>query len=280
MGLTAWAGTSSAIDVVRARYTVEGPLTVTLKRASGLGDLMAIFAFGILFAFFHAPVLNATLARPPTPVEWATLSVGIGLGLGALFSFYLDDDDSENGVLLVLVGIISFAAGAAYFLQLSPLFICLVVGMVMVNTSHAGPRVRDALEGTRYPMRLLLLILAGALWTPPPWLATIALAIGYLVLRMAGKWLACVLGTLGTPLRRDLSRGLVGQGQVALAMAVSFRIVFASDGTPSDNMLLDATYSAILLAVLVNELAAPRMLKGLFVDAGVIRREADPHGGL
>ena len=71
---------------------------------------------------------------------------------------------------------------------------------------------------------------------------------------------------------------MIGQGDVAIAMAVSFKLVYdigldpAMRGTYVDD-IIDATYTAILVGVMIHEVLAPRLLKGLLVDTGEIRRE-------
>lgn len=288
LGTTAWAGSISAIDVVRRRYNVVGETLNTLVRGARFSDMLAILAFGVLFATFHDIVTPnlvdvAPTSREPTPVEWSAITLGLGAGLGVLFAIYLDEDDSDNGTLLALVGIIAFASGAAYFLDLSEITVSLVLGMVLVNLSRSGAKVRRTLAGTYRPMSLLLLLLAGMLWDWPPLSLTLAISAVFVGVRFLGKVSAGWAASLTTPLRRDLFRGLIGQGDVAIAMAVTFKLVYDL-GMPADisagyvGGIIDATYTAILLGVVINEIIAPRVLKGLLVDTGEIRREASLGG--
>lgn len=288
LGMTAWAGSTSAMDVVRRRYKLAGETLVSLVRGARFSDMLAILAFGVLFAVYHdlaAPevAIEAPTARVPTPVEWSVITLGLGAALGALFAWFLDEDDSDNGTLLALVGIIAFASGAAYFLELSEITVNLVLGMVLVNVSRSGPKVRRTVQGTYRPMNLLLLLLAGALWDMPPLVLTIGLTLTLVFVRGLGKAAAGWTASFGTSLRRDVFRGLIGQGDVAIAMAVTFKLVYdlgvpAEFTDPAVTGAIDATYTAILVAVVLHEIIAPRILKGLLVDAGEIRREAGAGG--
>ena len=67
-------------------------------------------------------------------------------------------------------------------------------------------------------------------------------------------------------MRRDIARGLIAQGDVALAMALSLSFVF-------DNPLINIVYTVIIINSLFNELIAPRMLRGLIIDAGELQDE-------
>jgi NhaP-type Na+/H+ or K+/H+ antiporter len=89
---------------------------------------------------------------------------------------------------------------------------------------------------------------------------------GFLVARTGAKWLASVIAGWGTSLRKDLFRGLLAHGNVTLAMAVSFRLVY-------DGEAAKIAYSAVLGSIILNDLMAPRLLRGLLVDEGEIQRE-------
>ena len=84
-----------------------------------------------------------TTGRSPTPVEWAVITLGIGAVLGVLFTVFLGSDDAKHNLLLPLVGIITFASGAAYFLDLSALLVNLILGVVLINTAKQGSAAGD-----------------------------------------------------------------------------------------------------------------------------------------
>lgn len=125
---------------------------------------------------------------------------------------------AENlaGRALVLVAIVAFASGAALWLGLSPLWVNLALGGVLVNVSLVNVSlvndcITDAVRHANPPLSLTLLVLAGAYWTPPPLLPAIAVSAGFVLIRsigrMAASWL--VAQRLG-PMRVDTGRGLLG----------------------------------------------------------------------
>lgn len=258
------AAAPTPIDLLTRRYAVAGRLVPLLRRATRLTGVVSILAFGLVFAMFHEPDPRAKLVL--TPTEWAVVEVLVGAVLGVLFRPFLGGDESPNARFLALVGVITFASGAAYFLRLSPLMVNLVLGIVLVNTAKTGGQIRGTLESTEKPMTLVLLVLAGALWRPPPIDATIVAAIAFVVLRFAASFVATHLAAWGTPLRGDLYRGMLGQGEVTVAMAVSFQLVY-------DGPVVDLAYTVLLVSVVLHDLIAPRMLRALLVDAGDIRKE-------
>ncbi|MCC6874360.1 MAG: hypothetical protein IT378_08675 [Sandaracinaceae bacterium] len=264
MGCVAAAGSYQPIELLVSRYGLAGEMPERLRRMAALSDLVAIVAFGLMFCVFHTSAPEALVH--PSATEWAVITLLLGLLLGVLFTPYLGADDSENGRFLAMVGIITLASGAAYFLDLSPLLVNLCLGIVLVNTARTGPALRKTLESTKRPMALVLLVFAGALWHPPDPIHAVLVTAGYVVLRFAGKVLGGRLAAWRTTIRKDYWRAVLGHGEVSVAMAVSFRLVY-------DGPAVDLAYTAILVSVVLNDLLAPRLLRGLLVDTGDIRRE-------
>ena len=145
-----------------------------------------------------------------------------------------------------------------------------VVAKSVVHPSQGiqdGRFTRPQLERTQRPVTLILLIFAGAMWNPPALPAAAVLGAGFIALRLLGRMLGVTLATGGTPLRGDLWRGLLDQGDVAVAMAVGFQLVY-------EHPAVDLVHTTILVAVVLHELATPRVLQGLLVDAGEV--DTDP----
>lgn len=264
LGCTAAAGSSSAVDLLIERYrSAEDGLLSLLRRTAQFSDALAILAFGILMCVFHK---GETLTEiPPAVSDWILFTGLLGVSLGWLFAAFLGDDTSENSRFLALVGIISFASGAAFFLNLSILTVNLLLGLILINTRQ-GKDTRETLKGTARPLSLILLVCAGLLWAPVEPIPALIASGGYLALRTIFKAIGCWVASLGTPLRRDLFRGLMAQGHVAVAIAVSLRLFY-------DGEAAELAYTAILVSVVVNELFASRLLKGLLVDAGDVRQD-------
>lgn len=257
------ADSAEPFDLLSRRYEISGRLSPLLRNGTRLGDIMVILAFGLIFCVFHE---SAEGAQKYSPSLWAWVTVLLGAALGFLFSLFLAGDESDNSRFLALVGIIAFASGGAYFLELSPLAVNLSMGFVLVNFARGGHLLHSTLESTERPMAIVLLIFAGALWTPTDLEVTLVALVGFITLRTAGKWLASVVAGWGTSLRKDIFRGLLAHGDVTLAMAVSFRLVYGGGAA-------DIAYSVVLGSIIINDLLAPRLLRGLLADEGEIQRE-------
>jgi hypothetical protein len=166
---------------------------------------------------------------------------------------------------MAMVGIICFSTGAAFFLDLSALTVNLVLGAVLV-LGDKGTELQRSLNSTRAPVVLLLLVLGGVVWTPVPLATGAAVVVAVVVARLVFKLLSGVLAAAGTSVRPDVGRGFIAQGEVGLCIALSYRLVFSGEA-------VELVFTAILFSVVLSEAAAPRMLRGLLVDAGELRQD-------
>lgn len=266
LACAAAAGSSSAVDLMMDTYPdLPSRLLPTLRQTARLGDMLAILGLGLLFCVFSQDSHGVT-QLVPDPANWGFATLALGLGLGATFGVFLGKEASENSRFLALVGITVFAAGASFFLELSALTINMLLGAWLVNTSD-GPKVAETLETSMKPVTIVLMVFAGAMWTPVDPVAGLVVAGGYILTRALGKATSLFLASLGTPMRRDVFRGLMAQGDVAVAIAVSFRLVYNGPAA-------DLAYTAVLTSVMLHQLFSPRMVKKLLIDAGELDSDA------
>lgn len=268
LAASATVSSANAMELVRRRFGAEGPLTQLLEGTMRAAELLAIAAFGIFFCVYHAP---DPAHSDWTYANWLLVTVGLGVGLGVLFRLFIGDGaEDEDHIFLAVLGIIVFASGAAYYLQLSPLLVNLVLGTTLANVARCADVILAAMERQHRTVSLMLLVLAGALWRPIP-LSGLVVVAAYLLLRFAAKllggWVGATSGQGRMP--RDIGRGLLGQGDVAIAMAVSYRVVF-------EGPVIDIVFTSVLVSVVLSELTSARQLKGVLIDGGDIKREGPP----
>jgi Kef-type K+ transport system membrane component KefB len=268
LAVSATVASPAALTLVKDRLGAKGQFTELLDRVLRFNELIAILAFGAILCIFHRD--NPALGGRPTDIEWFVLSLALGAALGVLFFLFIGDEHDEDKQFLALVGIIVFASGLAHSLELSPLLVNLILGFALVSLAdkQLSEEITRALERTARPMYILLLIFAGAM-APiggmTPWLLAMVYVASRVVAKMVGGWVASI--GLGHRTRWDQGRGLIGHGEIAVAMALNLMLVFPGE-------LGQVVSVAILSSVLANEIWSARLLKGLLIDAGDIRHTA------
>lgn len=266
LGAAAAIASSTAIRAATERWQAEGPPVVLLHDLASAGHVIAVLLFGLALAGDRA--IDTANNYGLSLVEWALLIGAAGGITGLLFMIFIGGAEDDLRLYLATLGVVIFAAGIGAALGVSPLFVNMVAGLTVAATSLHGDRLRVNLDHLHHPVSTLLLVFAGIAWRPVAgWLWLIPIA--YLITRVGTRLLASrwAVSTFvhGVELRR-VGGGLIGQGSLAAAIALSY-----AQGHPARGHLV---LSAVLLPMLVTDLFAVRTLRGVLANAGAIRPRA------
>ncbi len=228
-----------------------------LQLTARIDGLVGVVAFGVALAIFHQGDV-APGVRPPTATEWAVINIAVGVASGVLFHLFLGprdqiaEDDGESRLFVALAAAIVIASGAAYYLNLSPIYTNLILGFILANTGKAHTAARELLAGTERPVYLALLIFAGAAWSSAH-VDLLYLAPAFVGLRLLARLIGGrVAGTLAAPsaLRSpSMGRALLAQGGIGVAIALNYGQVY-----PDQHH--EVVLTAAILSVLLFEIAA------------------------
>ena len=245
LGAVAVASASAGVAVVARQLGRRSPIVRQLEVSTATNALVAVVTSGILFALVHRT--PPTAGRPLTATEWAVVTIAIGVVGGALFHLFVGEERKVDRLFVSLAGAIILVSGAATYLRLSPLLAAVCFGAVLVNTTRNRAEIVAALERVERPLYFALLVLAGAAWRPSvrAWSLVILLFLCTRVAaklgaaRLAARWNG-MLPTLGV----NWGRGLIGQGGLALAVALSY---LYQDEVPLPNLVFTAAVASVLL---------------------------------
>ncbi len=264
LGAIAAVSAPGPIGTVHRRLEGQSRLARILESSAGFDQLLATVGFGLVFCIFH--VGQTVDLRPLTATEWVAVSVGVGVVLGVLFFLFLGREQDPDRLLLALMGIILFSSGSAYYLNLSPLFVNLVLGAMLANTSRHAVKLREVMDPIERPITVVILVTAGAAWN----LAALGnpLVLGLLVICLIGRPVGKMLGgalTFRYGEQRPyvtpwMGMGSLAHGGLAVAMAVNFREVYSG-------VMADGLFSAVLVSVLIWEVLAPARIRRALIDS-------------
>lgn len=266
---TAAVSAPAGIALISRTFQVQGPLTRLVFYVASLDACVGILALQVAYAVYH----------PSTAVVggmgwgiWLGIAVATGVVFGVIFLWLTRPKPERDELTLFLLGLAVFEAGTALYLGLSPLFVCMLTGAVIANLSPSRKRVYSILQRWEKPVYVVVLILAGALLGAGSWLA-LPLAFAYAVLRAAAKYaggrVARRVVPTGIAIPPDLGLGLLPQGGISLAMALSaaltYGVIIGPEGTA-----IGVAFATIVVAVAVSELVGPLLIRGLLRRAGEI----------
>ena len=272
LGSVATVSATAGVGVVARQLGRRSPVVQQLEVASATNAVVAILASGLLFAIVHPDPNADIVGRPLTPTEWAVITIAVGVIGGALFHLFVGEERNVDRLFVSLAGAVILVSGAATYLRLSPLLAALCFGFVLANTTRARVQITVALERVERPLYFALLVLAGATWRPSvrDWvlpvllflLVRIAAKIG--AARLAARWNG-VLPALGA----QWGRGLLGQGGLALAVALSYLY-------QEDAPLASLVFTAAVVSVLLTDVMSARFVRSLvYVDPAGREAPAD-----
>lgn len=269
---TACMSTPAGIALISHTFLVRGRVSQLVFYIASLDALVGIIALQATYSFYPRGVLAG---RQPFPGGGGWLPFGLAVAFGAIFGLLFlwltPRKPDRQELALFLLALALFAAGTALYLGLSPLFVSAAAGLVIANLSPARRRVYAMLQTWEKPIYVILLILAGARLDFPTWLI-LPLAAAYLLVRGLAKVVAGFLATRVAGRRElpvDLGIGLIPQGGISLAVAISMTLTY---GTLTFNGLAleNVVFSTVVIGVVASELIGPFLTRNLLRRAGEI----------
>ena len=169
--------------------------------------------------------------------------------------------DAGPEFTVLILGSVSFTAGMASFLRLSPLVVCFIVGLILVNLPGTSKeRIREALEHMERPIYLLFLLIAGALWEMTAWQGWVLMLL-FVPARLLGKWLGVKLcgQTMLQKLTPAEQRSLIFSPMGALSIAI---VVNAQDlyFGPAISWMVTAVIGGAIVTEMIVYMASHRSL--------------------
>lgn len=277
---TAAITTPAGIAMISSTVRVRGRIRDLLFFVASLDAVVGVVALQVTYALYRPGALAAG-ATAFGSLRWIAAAVGLGMICGIVFLWLSRPRPSAEELVLYLLGISAFSAGAALQWGLSPLFVGAIMGAVVANLGPSGKRALPLLERWEKTIYVMFLLLAGALIEFPSWLVLPA-ALGYAVIRFVSKLAGSAVMVTLLPFRFDIPRtlglGLIPQGGISIAMAVSAVIVYSGlliEGADAEPWL----FSVIILGVVVSELTAPWLTLSVLGRAGEISADLPANAG-
>jgi len=263
LGAVATVSATAGVAVVARQLGRRSPVVQQLEVASATNAVVGILISGLLFSIVHPDPDAAVIGRPLTPTEWAVVTIAVGVVGGALFHLFVGEERKVDRLFISLAGAVILVSGAATYLRVSPLLAALCFGFVLVNTTRSRAQITIALERIERPLYFALLVLAGATWRPSvrDWVLLVLL---FILVRIAAKIGAARLSARWNGMLPALGshwgRGLLGQGGLALAVALSY---LYQEDVPLANLV----FTAAVASVLLTDVLSARFVRALvYVD--------------
>jgi hypothetical protein len=259
VGVVATVSSSGILLGLGESLKLKSAAFALLRSSAAVSQLFAVITMGAVLALSREP--------PSLPVEgfgrwiWLIAALVLGLICGVCFTLFIGKEEGQSRIFLATVGTVTFAAGTGAALEVSPLLVNLIGGLTVSMLSAHAPVLLKELDRLQHPIFVLLLILAGAYWTPvtgASWLFPLI----YLAVRFACVWTST--GFFANLFARDvlatrLGAGLIVQGTLAVSVAVDYALASSQNG--------GVVLTAALIGTLAFDMAGASGVRRLLVDA-------------
>jgi hypothetical protein len=226
-----------------------------VQACGGLSGITAVLAYGLFIASLQ---LNGE-GEPDTLVFSATrMGVGVGIAvltgltMGLLGKWLMTLAGRDAGeFLIVLLGLVTFTAGAAVVMGYSPLFAALLTGIVVVNLpGPALEKFKRVIMDAEQPMAMTLMALAGLLLDPFIGWSGLMLLLVLVIVRISLKQMAIRpmlrrIGEITTP--STALAGMLRQSPIAIPLGLGFAI--SPFGRTGEGLADGPQLLAVLVAV-------------------------------
>ncbi|MBN2586552.1 MAG: cation:proton antiporter [Candidatus Fermentibacteraceae bacterium] len=278
------AGTVAVIQEYKAR----GNLTKALYAVVGFDDGLAVIIFGFAAALStrllqaEASVVTGGLLQGILePLGEVGLSLLTGVVVGYLFSTLARRLKPVSEAPSLIFGFIALTVGLCQWLGISLILTCMVVGMVLANTTSTVS-VRNIVGQLRDYMHLLFILfffIAGAHLKISALPALGTLGIIYIFARagglMGGAWLGAVVGRSESKIRKYLGLGILSQAGVAIGLSLLVQQFCTEIGTRHSLEIGAVVITTITATSIVFEIVGPICAKYALSRAGEIPSEKE-----
>lgn len=223
---------------------------------TSVSGFWGIVGLSLLFSFWYFPLIDTPVViRGALVLSVSTLVPAL---IGVLFHFLTRAKASEQEILVYVLGLVFFVSGAAFYFNLSPLYVSMIMGIVFSNLTRIHERLYPLLLSTEKPIYIIFLILIGALWDFRLDWSIALLVVVFVLVRIVGYTLPLPLCRLilkyPNPLPPVYGLSFLSFGGIGVAVAVSLKLAYPME-------LTDVFLSISLLAIIINELLGPKALQ-------------------
>lgn len=269
---------AATVDVLW-QYRSRGPLTTTLFSVVGLDDAAALiiyaFASSATKALLGSEHFEWTSAIG-TPLAEIGGSLLLGAILGLILHFAMRWTRDKGQRLIIILGMVTLAAGLADRYHLSLILTSMAVGFTLVNISRENRSAFELVGAFNPPVMVLFFVLVGARVNIGLLPSIGLIGVTYLVMRVAGKtigaWSGATISKAPDVVRKYLGLGLLSQAGVAIGLAIDASHTFSAFG-PEGARVGVLAINVIAATTFVYQVLGPPMTRLAIFKADEVAEE-------
>jgi hypothetical protein len=224
---------------------------------ASVSGFWGIAGLALLSSFWHFPFFDSGVFSKGG--AFLLFFTAFPIFVGYLFHLMTRKKTTEEQKLVYLLGLVFFVSGAAFYFNMPPLYVGMVLGITYSNLTRIHESLYPLLLSTEKPIYITFLVLIGALWKVDLDSGVLIMVSLLVLLRVTAYTLPLPVFELilRFPFRLPFRFGLsfLSSGGLGVAFAVSLKMAYPLP-------LTDIFLSIALLGILVTEFVSPWGLKG------------------
>ena len=162
LALLASIHSPTLLNAVSSSLSKRGSYFFLARFLVSVGGFGGIMGLALIASFWHYPFFESEAILKGALVF--VISTLIPALMGYFFHLLTKKKTSEPDLQVYLLGMIFFVSGAAFYFNLPPLYVGMVLGIVFSNLTKIHEKIYPLLLSTEKPLYITFLILIGALW--------------------------------------------------------------------------------------------------------------------
>ena len=248
LALLASIHSPTLLNAVSSSLSKRGSYFFLARFLVSVGGFGGIMGLALIASFWHYPFFESEAILKGALVF--VISTLIPALMGYFFHLLTKKKTSEPDLQVYLLGMIFFVSGAAFYFNLPPLYVGMVLGIVFSNLTKIHEKIYPLLLSTEKPLYITFLILIGALWEFNLNWYVAFLVFLFITLRAIGNVIPFPFfdKLLRFSSRLPFRFGLCffSSGGIGIAFAVSLKLAYPLP-------LTDVFLSVALISIILNE---------------------------
>lgn len=255
-GLLATVNSPTLLNAASYLLPSKGDYCYLSRFLTSVSGFWGIIGLAMLFSFWHFPFFDSRILSSGAVLFVVSTIVPIILA----YLFYLLTNIKTPGqdVLVYLLGFVFFVSGAAFYFNMPPLYVSMVMGITYSNLTKIHDKLYPLLLSAEKPLYIVFLILIGALWEFELDLSIALLILVFLCARVLGYILPLtsfrLLLKFSFPLPHLFGFSFLSFGGIGVAFAVSLKLAYSME-------LMETFLSIALISIIISDFFSPWLLK-------------------
>lgn len=249
------------IAVISRDYKLSGRVSYLLQFAAAFDNMLGIILVGLVMSY-TSDISFLNIYNPGVLIIF--VSIIIGTIASYLFCLLSKDMKTDQEIFLLVLGLLLFIVGIAFYLKQSLLFMSFVFGFGIANLPVNTKKIYLSIQQVEKPLYILLLIFVGAnleFESKEYWLYLAVFIAVNLFAKMISGYFANFSMSQNSRIHKTIGMANLSMGGLSLAIILDFHLTNVSG------------YSQLLLFILAVSLVINDIISFKYLEKKVVQPE-------